>query len=352
MIGAANRFTQATFGGVVVGTANTINGYGTSVSGGAGNTAFFYGASVSGGFSNTAADDCASVSAGRFNTASSPFSSVSGGQGNIATLSTGHFGFGASVSGGTGNRASGTNASVCGGEGNTAFDNSSTVTGGSGNTAGSFVTFQGGSGATVSGGTGNNAAGPLTCSTSRIHTPIGGSVRAGGRRRPTPATPSCTASRRAFRPEDWLQCHCVYGIDNRLDRTCPLREGARSRRWISRRTFVRPTGSCSCDQGRGAVPRTATTLPPHAHLDLRTAALVPSPIEVAVLPPVFSSSRRPRSARATRRVARPAERIRAARPRRSAPARVRTLTPPQQLRSRRARGRSRGAGSRRCPRRS
>ena len=64
VIGAANRFTRATFGGVVVGTANTINGYGASISGGAGNTAFFYGASVSGGFSNTAADDCASVSGG------------------------------------------------------------------------------------------------------------------------------------------------------------------------------------------------------------------------------------------------------------------------------------------------
>ena len=40
VIGAANRFTQATFGGLVVGTANTIiNGYGASVSGGTGNKA-------------------------------------------------------------------------------------------------------------------------------------------------------------------------------------------------------------------------------------------------------------------------------------------------------------------------
>jgi cell division protein FtsB len=162
VIGAANRFTRATFGGVVVGTANTIDGYGASVSGGAGNTARFYGASVSAGFLNFAADDCASVSGGRFNFAGSPFSSVSGGQGNTTARSSGNFGFGASVSGGTGNRASGTNASICGGEGNVAFDNSSTVTGGTGNTAGSQVTFQGGLGSSVLGGSGNNAGGRNT----------------------------------------------------------------------------------------------------------------------------------------------------------------------------------------------
>jgi trimeric autotransporter adhesin len=162
VIGAANRFTRATFGGVVVGTANTIDGYGASVSGGAGNTARFYGASVSAGFLNFAADDCASVSGGRFNDAGSPFSSVSGGQGNTTARSSGNFGFGASVSGGTGNTASGTNASICGGEGNVAFDTSSTVTGGTGNTAGSQVTFQGGTGSSVLGGFGNNAGGRNT----------------------------------------------------------------------------------------------------------------------------------------------------------------------------------------------
>jgi hypothetical protein len=162
VIGAANRFTRAAFGGVVVGTANTINGYGASVSGGAGNTAFFYGASISGGFLNTAADNCASVSGGRFNTASSPFSSVSGGQSNTAAGITGNFGFGASVSGGTGNRASGTDASICGGEGNNAIDNDSTVTGGTGNTAGSKTTFQGGLASSVVGGSGNNAGGRYT----------------------------------------------------------------------------------------------------------------------------------------------------------------------------------------------
>ena len=45
VIGAANRFTKAAFSGLVVGTANSIDGYGASVSAGAGNTARSYGAS-------------------------------------------------------------------------------------------------------------------------------------------------------------------------------------------------------------------------------------------------------------------------------------------------------------------
>src|ERR1700730_17123495 len=84
VIGAANRFTQAAFGGLVVGTANTINGYGASVSGGAGNTARHYGASVGGGFSNIASGDFASVTGGRFNTAFQFYTSVSGGDSNTA----------------------------------------------------------------------------------------------------------------------------------------------------------------------------------------------------------------------------------------------------------------------------
>jgi len=54
VIGAANRFTRATFGGVVVGTANTIDGYGASVSGGTGNRASGTNASICGGEGNVA----------------------------------------------------------------------------------------------------------------------------------------------------------------------------------------------------------------------------------------------------------------------------------------------------------
>jgi len=104
VIGAANRFNQAAFGGVVVGTANTIESYGASVLGGAGNTASAYGATVSAGFSGTASGPFASVSGGRFNAANQFFTSVSGGEGNFAgSVGGGRFnGLGASVSGGSG----------------------------------------------------------------------------------------------------------------------------------------------------------------------------------------------------------------------------------------------------------
>jgi hypothetical protein len=157
VIGAANRFTQATYGGLVVGTANTVDGYGASVSGGAGNTARSYGASASGGFSNTAGSFFSSVSGGRYNVAALFFTSVSGGDSN--TAGDGHYGVGASVSGGAGNTASGDYASVTGGSRNNAFDLFTSITGGTGNTAGSVVTFQGGLGASVLGGSGNNAGG-------------------------------------------------------------------------------------------------------------------------------------------------------------------------------------------------
>jgi hypothetical protein len=160
VIGAANRFTQATYGGLVVGTANTINGYGASVSGGAGNHAVSYGASVSGGFSNTAGTFFSSISGGRYNTAVSFFASVSGGDSN--TAGDGPYGVSASVSGGANNYATGDYASVSGGTGNNAFDEFTSISGGTGNTAGSDVTFQGGLGASVSGGSGNHAGGHYT----------------------------------------------------------------------------------------------------------------------------------------------------------------------------------------------
>jgi hypothetical protein len=163
VVGAANRFTRDALGGLIVGTANTIQGYGVSVSGG-GNTASGYGASVSGGFSNSASGPFASVSAGRFNSAAQFFTSVSGGENNTAAgEGGGRFnGLGASVSGGASNTASGNLASVSGGVNNTAFDYFTSVTGGIGNTAGNRTTFQGGFAASVVGGFGNTAGGRNT----------------------------------------------------------------------------------------------------------------------------------------------------------------------------------------------
>jgi hypothetical protein len=163
VIGAANRFTQAAFGGVVVGTANTIESYGASVSGGAGNTASYYGASVSGGFSNTASGPFASVSGGRFNTALQFYTSVSGGDSNTAGGTCSRFcGLGASISGGSGNTASGNFASVTGGLENNAFDSWTSITGGIRNTAGSVAIFEGGYGSSVVGGFNNTAGGRNT----------------------------------------------------------------------------------------------------------------------------------------------------------------------------------------------
>ena len=160
VIGAAHRFTQSAFGGLVVGTANTIKGPGASVSGGAGNTADNYGGSVSGGFFNDAGSYFSSVTGGRYNQASLFFTSVSGGDSN--TAGDGHYGVAASVSGGQGNVAGGDYASISGGQANDAFDDFTSITGGISNTAGSEITFQGGLGASVTGGTGNHAGGRNT----------------------------------------------------------------------------------------------------------------------------------------------------------------------------------------------
>jgi hypothetical protein len=108
VIGAANRFSQSAFSGLVVGTANTINAYGASVTGGAGNTVPDYGSSVSGGFSNTAGGFYASVSGGTSNSTGGVYSSISAGLGNSTGGNCrGTCGWATSVSGGSNNFANG-----------------------------------------------------------------------------------------------------------------------------------------------------------------------------------------------------------------------------------------------------
>jgi hypothetical protein len=147
VVGLAHNFSR--FGGLVVGSTNTISGVGASVSGGVGNTASGSFASVSGGEINTASGFAASVSGASGNTASGNYSSVSGGQGNTAN------GPYASVSGGRGNTASGDYSSVSGGGGNTASGFEASVSGGLGNTASGID-------ASVSGGQGNTASGDFS----------------------------------------------------------------------------------------------------------------------------------------------------------------------------------------------
>ena len=166
VIGRANRFTLAAFGGLVAGEVNTISNSEASVTGGRGNTASGSFASVSGGLLNSASGFEASVSGGARNFASGGQTSVTGGLSNTATASQ------ASVSGGLGNTASGFQASVSGGSSNTASgDEASSVSGGRLNIAGGLADSSVSGGlqntatgleASVIGGTGNTAGGQGT----------------------------------------------------------------------------------------------------------------------------------------------------------------------------------------------
>lgn len=173
-VGSENNYSS--YGGIVIGKNNTVNGIYASVSGGTGNKATGAYASVSGGEVNTANGDYASISAGsfnlasgawtsvsggNFNTASDTYASVSGGElntasGSAASVSSGidntADGEAASVSGGTGNNATGFNASVSGGYFNTANNEYTSISGGAFNLAS-------GSAASVSGGNSNTASG-------------------------------------------------------------------------------------------------------------------------------------------------------------------------------------------------
>jgi hypothetical protein len=120
VIGAANRFTQAAFGGLVAGEANTIGNEAASLLSGTNNTASGFAACVIGG--------------NGLNTASGSFSVVLGGDDNTAS------GFAARVLGGNENTASGEVASVLGGFGNTASGAYAIVLNGKNNTAGGTAT--------------------------------------------------------------------------------------------------------------------------------------------------------------------------------------------------------------------
>ena len=98
----------------VSGFANNASGAGSSVSGGLLNTASGYYSSVSGGYKNEASGSNSSVTGGRNNNASAIYSSVNGGGNNAASGSC------SSVSAGHNNEASVQFSSVIGGQNNTA----------------------------------------------------------------------------------------------------------------------------------------------------------------------------------------------------------------------------------------
>jgi hypothetical protein len=131
VVGQFHNFSR--FGGLVVGTDNTISADFAVVSGGFFNTASGFGAAVSGGNNNTASEFASSVSGGVSNTASGVQASVSGGARNTAsgnTSSVSGGGFNPVTAEGAGNTASGINAWVSGGQGNTANGTWSVVSGG------------------------------------------------------------------------------------------------------------------------------------------------------------------------------------------------------------------------------
>jgi hypothetical protein len=137
VVGQQHSFSR--FGGLVVGSQNTISGDFTVVSGGLDNTASGLGAAVSGGVGNTASGVFASIIGGGANTASGESASVSGGLANRATFLY------AAVSGGRGNTASNDGAVVSGGTFNTASSSEAVVSGGLDNTAnGQYSSVSGG----------------------------------------------------------------------------------------------------------------------------------------------------------------------------------------------------------------
>jgi hypothetical protein len=119
VVGSENNYSS--FGGIIAGWYNTVDGVYSSVSGGYGNTASGSYSSVSGGFRGVASSHYSSVSGGSRNAASGIFSSVSGGAYNTASDES------SSVSGGSDNEASGRYASVSGGASNNANGTSSAL---------------------------------------------------------------------------------------------------------------------------------------------------------------------------------------------------------------------------------
>ncbi len=140
---------EGPYSNVLGGNSNTAGGTATVVTGGAVNATEGSYASVLGGYGNTATSQASSISGGRDNEANAFWSSVSGGRDNTAGSN------GASVSGGNGNAASGVHSSVSGGLNNEATSTGASVSGGSNNDAVNTAS-------SVSGGANNTAGGERT----------------------------------------------------------------------------------------------------------------------------------------------------------------------------------------------
>jgi len=167
------------YGGLVAGYGNSVNGTYASITGGMYGTADGDNSSIHGGMDNVTTGYVGAVLGGYKNTASGWYSAVSGGQHNDASgessaVSGGNYnnasGQYASISGGIGGTAAGMYSAIAGGLWGYAEGESSTVAGGESNyTVGATSTISGGGGnvasghtASVSGGGQNTASGHYT----------------------------------------------------------------------------------------------------------------------------------------------------------------------------------------------
>jgi hypothetical protein len=127
VVGAAHAYPS--YGGLVAGWGNRVDGRFAVAAGGALNAAFSDYSTASGGGMNTSSAVFSSVTGGFLNTASDVYSAVAGGHSNRANGSY------SVVSGGEGNSASGSAASVAGGMQNSATTTAASVGGGRNNIA-------------------------------------------------------------------------------------------------------------------------------------------------------------------------------------------------------------------------
>ena len=137
VIGPENDYRS--YGGLVAGKQNQLNGANASIVGGSENQANGDLSSITGGWRNNAIGLMSWIGAGRYNSTQGVYSAVVGGEGNNVFGNSSSIGGGlvnqttadySSVAGGHLNTASGGSASVSGGEGNEARGGSSSVSGG------------------------------------------------------------------------------------------------------------------------------------------------------------------------------------------------------------------------------
>jgi len=180
VVGRSNNLEGA-YASIAAGASNTASGLSSAVTGGRDNVASGTYATISGGSDHLASGLASSVSGGSTNTASGTRASISGGLGNLAdfdysSVSGGELGqssgHASSVSGGLENVASGAHASISGGDSTLASGVASSVSGGRfGEASGDWSTISGGGPSVSSRATRRPATTPASTGASRTPPP-------------------------------------------------------------------------------------------------------------------------------------------------------------------------------------